>query len=208
MKFCSKRCALIFLWAITACLECTKQQCDSTSLGWLGILLQEKVNTTQSCVLIFRHGSRILIRARGQLLEVLTLSGMGLGKLGNATIPINSLSIWLFPNFSQWLEQIFYACPENDPNISQIHFLSWPWPWPHVRICPVDSSCEVLASRVRGARNIHFYVLFRVISQSQKQICIKMTFKSTFFSHVYVQLKRLHYAVRRGGDGGQRNRRA
>ncbi len=47
----------------------------------------------------------------------------------------------------------------------------------------------VLASRERGAKNVDEYVLFRVISQSQKWIWIQMTFWSTFFSHVYEQLK-------------------
>ncbi len=36
------------------------------------------------------------------------------------------------------------------------------------------------------SKNVHLYVLFRVISQSQKQICIWITFQGMFFSHIYV----------------------
>ena len=39
------------------------------------------------------------------------------------------------------------------------------------------------------SKNVHLYVLFRAISQSQKQIYIYIMFQSTFSSHVYVQLK-------------------
>ncbi len=44
------------------------------------------------------------------------------------------------------------------------------------------------------SKNLHLYVLFSVISQSQKQTCILITFWSTFSSHVYVQLK-LPYVI-------------
>ncbi len=42
------------------------------------------------------------------------------------------------------------------------------------------------------SKNTHLYVLFKDIGQSQKWICIKITFQSTFCSHVYVKLKLPH----------------